>query len=147
MIDNEAAVTPTVIAAMAAAPNDRLRDIMAALVRHLHDFAREVHLTEGEFEQGIDFLNRIGQATNDSHNEGVLFGDITGLSTLVCLLNNGDAPKMAARSCALEHRGRCCSPRSVSRTRRVLRLRAWRWMSGMPRRLGCTIFRIPARRR
>jgi catechol 1,2-dioxygenase len=91
MIDTQAAVTPAVLAAMAQAPDARLREIMAAFVRHLHEFAREVKLSEGEFEQGIDFLNRIGQATNDQHNEGVLFADIVGLSTLVCLLNNGDA--------------------------------------------------------
>ena len=91
MIDTEAAVTPAVLAAMARTPDSRLREIMASFVRHMHDFAREVKLTEGEFEQGIDFLNRIGQATNDEHNEAVLFSDITGFSTLVCLLNNGDA--------------------------------------------------------
>jgi catechol 1,2-dioxygenase len=91
MIDTEAAVTPSVLAAMAQAPDARLRSIMASFVRHLHDFAREVQLTEGEFEQGVAFLNRIGQATNDQHNEAVLFADIMGLSTLVCLLNNGDA--------------------------------------------------------
>jgi catechol 1,2-dioxygenase len=62
---------------------------MAAFIRHLHAFAREVRLTEAEFEYAIDMLNRIGQATNDSHNEGVLFSDALGLSTLVCLLNNG----------------------------------------------------------
>ena len=91
MIDTEQAVTPAVLAAMEKAPDARLRQIMESFVRHLHDFAREVKLTEGEFEQGIDFLNRIGQATNDQHNEAVLFCDIVGLSTLVCLLNNGDA--------------------------------------------------------
>ena len=52
---------------------------MAALVRHLHAFAREVNLTEEEFDLGIDFLNRIGQATNDTHNEGILFSDVLGL--------------------------------------------------------------------
>jgi len=74
---------------MSQAPNARFREIMAALVRHLHDFAREVHLTEEEWEVGVDILNRVGKATNDSHNEAVLFSDAVGLSTLVCLLNNG----------------------------------------------------------
>ncbi|MBW4656972.1 MAG: hypothetical protein KME20_28585 [Kaiparowitsia implicata GSE-PSE-MK54-09C] len=82
-------VTDAVLAAMAGAPGDRLRVVMAAFVRHLHEFAREVSLTEAEFEYAIDFLNRIGQASHDSHNEGVLFSDAVGLSTLVCLLNNG----------------------------------------------------------
>ncbi len=82
-------VTDVVLAAMAGAPNPRLRIVMAAFVRHLHAFAREVQLTQDEYDFAIDFLNRIGKATNDTHNEGVLFADAVGFSTLVCLLNNG----------------------------------------------------------
>lgn len=82
-------VTDVVLAAMAGAPNPRLRTVMAAFVRHLHAFAREVQLTQDEYDFAIDFLNRIGKATNDAHNEGVLFADAVGFSTLVCLLNNG----------------------------------------------------------
>jgi protocatechuate 3,4-dioxygenase beta subunit len=89
IINSERDVTPVVLAAMVQAPNQRLREIAAAFVRHLHAFAREVQLTEAEYDIGIDFLNRIGQATNDHHNEGILFADATGFSTLVCLLNNG----------------------------------------------------------
>lgn len=89
IIEDQNSVTETVLAAMQGADNPRLREVMAALVRHLHAFAREVNLTEEEFDLGIDFLNRIGQATNDSHNEGILFSDVLGFSTLVCLLNNG----------------------------------------------------------
>ena len=89
IIETEAAVTPVVLDAMSRAPNARLREVMASFVRHMHAFAREVRLTEDEFELGLDALNRIGQATNDSHNEAVLFSDVIGFSTLVCLLNNG----------------------------------------------------------
>jgi protocatechuate 3,4-dioxygenase beta subunit len=89
IIEDQSTVTDTVLAAMQDAENPRLREVMAALVRHLHAFAREVNLTEEEFDLGIDFLNRIGQATNDTHNEGILFSDVLGFSTLVCLLNNG----------------------------------------------------------
>jgi protocatechuate 3,4-dioxygenase beta subunit len=89
IIEDQSSVTDTVLAAMQDAENPRLREVMEALVRHLHAFAREVNLTEEEFDLGIDFLNRIGQATNDTHNEGILFSDVLGFSTLVCLLNNG----------------------------------------------------------
>ncbi|AOO81751.1 dioxygenase [Bosea vaviloviae] len=82
-------VTEAVLVAMDGAEDARLRHVMAAFIRHLHAFAREVLLTEAEFEYAIGTLNRIGQATNESHNEGVLFSDALGLSTLVCLLNNG----------------------------------------------------------
>jgi protocatechuate 3,4-dioxygenase beta subunit len=80
-----------VCADMAHTSDKRLREVMAAFVRHLHAFAREVKLTEAEYELAIDFLNRIGQSTNDTHNEGMLFADAVGLSTLVCLINNGAA--------------------------------------------------------
>jgi len=89
IIEDQAAVTDVVLDAMSRAPNLRLREVMAAFVRHMHDFAREVRLTEAEFELGLDVLNRIGQATNERHNEAVLFSDVIGFSTLVCLLNNG----------------------------------------------------------
>jgi catechol 1,2-dioxygenase len=91
LIDSVDAVTPVVTAAMAGGSDARLGEIAASFVRHMHAFAREVRLTEQEFEVGVDFLNRIGQATNDSHNEGILFSDSIGFSTLVCLLNNGQA--------------------------------------------------------
>jgi catechol 1,2-dioxygenase len=91
IIEDQAAVTDVVVEAMAQAPDARLREIAASFVRHMHAFAREVRLTEEEFETGVDFLNRIGQATHESHNEGILFSDSIGFSTLVCLLNNGNA--------------------------------------------------------
>ena len=78
----------------------------------MHAFAREVNLTEGEFEYGIDFLNRIGQATNDHHNEGILFSDAIGFSTLVCLLNNGNAGATETASALLGPFWRLNSPRT-----------------------------------
>jgi catechol 1,2-dioxygenase len=89
IIDDEGSVTPAVLEAMKGGANARAYEIASAFVRHMHAFAREVRLTEAEFECGIDFLNRIGQATNDRHNEGILFSDAIGFSTLVCLMNNG----------------------------------------------------------
>jgi protocatechuate 3,4-dioxygenase beta subunit len=89
IIENADGVTDVVLAAMAGAPSPRLREVMAAFVRHLHAFVREVGLTPDEYDLAIDFLNRIGKATNDTHNEGILFADAVGFSTLVCLMNNG----------------------------------------------------------
>jgi protocatechuate 3,4-dioxygenase beta subunit len=89
IIETQDSVTDVVLAAMNQASNARLREIMDSFVRHLHAFAREVRLTETEYDLAIDFLNRIGKATHDAHNEGILFADAVGFSTLVCLLNNG----------------------------------------------------------
>src|SRR5262249_20229805 len=67
-----------------------LKEIMTSLIRHLHAFAREVKLTEQEFNEGINIVARPGQLTNESHNEVRLMAGSLGLSMLVCLLNNGD---------------------------------------------------------
>jgi protocatechuate 3,4-dioxygenase beta subunit len=91
IINNQAQVTYAVLEAIEGATNPRLREILASFVRHMHSFVRETKLTEPEWEEGVAFLNRIGQATHDLHNEGILFSDAIGVSTLVCLLNNGDA--------------------------------------------------------
>ncbi len=75
---------------MARTADPRLREILVALVRHLHAFVREVRLTEDEFRAATATLNRIGQQTTDSHNEMVLMAGSLGVSSLVCLLNNGN---------------------------------------------------------
>jgi protocatechuate 3,4-dioxygenase beta subunit len=114
VIETEAEVTDVVLAAMAQAPADRLRELSAAFVRHMHAFAREVKLTEAEYDVGIDFMNRIGQATNDRHNEGILFADAIGFSTLVCLLNNGNAGATETASALLGPFWRPNSPRTAN---------------------------------
>jgi catechol 1,2-dioxygenase len=103
-------VTPSVLQAMSATGNSRLRTVTQAFVRHMHAFAREVELTEAEYDIGIDFLNRIGQATHDLHNEGILFADAIGFSTLVCLLNNGNVGATETASALLGPFWRANSP-------------------------------------
>ena len=90
IIKTEADVTTAVLADVQRADDPRLREILSALVRHLHDFAREVRLTEAEFQQACALINRIGQQSSDSHNEAVMMAGSLGMSTLVCLLNNGN---------------------------------------------------------
>ena len=112
VIERQQDVTRVVLAAMAQAPNERLREIAAVFVRHMHEFAREVRLTEAEYDIGVDLLNRIGQATNDHHNEGILFADAIGFSTLVCLLNNGNAGTTETAAALLGPFWRQNSPRT-----------------------------------
>jgi hydroxyquinol 1,2-dioxygenase len=90
IIGNESDVTKAVLSELARAPNPRFREIMGAFVRHLHDFAREVKLTEEEFHAAIAYIVALGKHTNENHNEAVLMSGTLGLSALVCLLNNGD---------------------------------------------------------
>lgn len=90
MIRGETDVTPAVLAVMERTTDPRLREIMTSLVRHLHGFVREVRLTEPEFRSTTAILNEIGQLATDTHNEMVLMAGSLGVSSLVCLLNNGD---------------------------------------------------------
>jgi hydroxyquinol 1,2-dioxygenase len=90
IIEGEKDVTKAVLSELARAPNPRFREIISALVRHIHDFAREVKLTEEEFQAAAGYVNEIGQHTTENHNEAVLMAGSLGLSALVCLLNNGD---------------------------------------------------------
>ena len=83
----EQAVTDEVIASFAGAPSERLREVMGSLVRHLHDFAREVRLTETEWQRGIDFLTRVGHTTTDKRQEFILLSDVLGLSMLTVAVN------------------------------------------------------------
>ena len=83
-------LTPIVLQTMAQTPDPRLRELLMALVRHLHAFVQETRLSESEFEQALAIVNRIGQTSNDSHNEAVLMADVLGLSSYVALQANAD---------------------------------------------------------
>lgn len=82
-------VTADVLAVMAGTPEPRLREIMTALVRHLHAFVVDSRLTEAEFRDATALLKTMGDMTTDTHNEFVLMAGSLGVSALVCLLNNG----------------------------------------------------------
>ena len=90
IIKNEADVTIDALDAMARTENPRHRAIMVALVKHLHAFIREVRLTEAEFRDATAILDEMGKLASDTHNETVLMAGSLGVSSLVCLLNNGD---------------------------------------------------------
>jgi len=81
-----ASVTGVVLEAMSSTPDARLRAVMESLVRHLHEFIRESRPTEEEFERGLDFVRRLGQACSAQKNEVVLLSDLLGVSTLVVML-------------------------------------------------------------
>lgn len=83
----ERAVTEEVVASFAAAPDARYREVMASLVRHLHGFARDVRLTQAEWEQGIAFLTRTGHTTTATRHEFILLSDVLGLSMLTVGIN------------------------------------------------------------
>jgi hydroxyquinol 1,2-dioxygenase len=90
IIERQEDVTEAVLDAFKNTSDPRLREILAALVKHLHAFAREVHLTEEEFEKAAAYITALGHKTTGTHNETVLMSGSLGFSTLICLLNNGN---------------------------------------------------------
>ncbi|XXH04894.1 hypothetical protein Hte_011316 [Hypoxylon texense] len=75
--------TDNVIAATGPKANPRLKQIMPSLLRHLHDFAREVNLTVAEWTAGVDLINESGAMSDNKRNETGLLCDILGLESLV----------------------------------------------------------------
>lgn len=89
-------ITEIVIKAMGQTENPRLREILTALVKHLHAFGREVKLSDEEFTQALDAVTRLGHLSVGKHNETVVMSDALGFSTLVMILNqNRDADQMS----------------------------------------------------
>jgi catechol 1,2-dioxygenase len=90
IIEKQEDVTAAVLSELQRAPDARFREVMSAFVRHLHDFVREVKLTEDELRTAAGYVNAIGRTSTESHNEAILMAGSLGLSALVCLLNHGN---------------------------------------------------------
>ena len=86
-------ITDLAVERWATARDPRLAELMTALVRHLHDFAREVRLTEAEWMAAIQWLNRAGQISNEKREEFILTSDVVGLSMLVVQMNHRLDPR------------------------------------------------------
>src|SRR3546814_9845422 len=80
---DEFTITDEALRRIAATPDTRIKEIMTSLIRHLHDFARDVRLTEPEWLAGILFLTRTGHLCSDVRQEFILLSDTLGLSQLV----------------------------------------------------------------
>ena len=114
IIERQEDVTKAVVEAFQNVANPRLREILTSLVKHLHGFARDVHLTEQEFEQAVGIIAAIGQKTDAKHNEVVLMSGSLGFSSLICLLNNGNNGQTETTANLLGPFWRMNSPRTES---------------------------------
>ena len=72
----------------ASAHDPRTAELMAALVRHLHAFAREVRLSETEWMAAMRWLTETGQISDEKREEFILASDVLGLSMLVVQMNH-----------------------------------------------------------
>lgn len=83
----EQTITEAVLRSFDTSGDERFRQLLVGLVRHLHDFAREVRLTGDEWFTAMDFIERLGKISNPTRQEVVLLSDILGLSMLVDKIN------------------------------------------------------------
>ena len=77
-----------VVASFDDTEDPRHKQIMQSLTVHLHDFIRDVRLTEEEWNTAIEFLTRVGHITDDKRQEFVLLSDTLGASMQTIAINN-----------------------------------------------------------
>ena len=70
------------------ATSPRTAEIFRSLIRHLHEFAKDVQLTEEEWFAGIQFLTATGKKCDDKRQEFILLSDTLGLSMVVDAINH-----------------------------------------------------------
>src|SRR6266487_910910 len=95
-----AQITAAAVASFDRCPDPRLRQLLQALVRHLHAFASEVNLTEDEWMRAIQILTATGHITDDKRQEFILWSDALGVSMLVDALGHPN-PNGATESTVL----------------------------------------------
>ena len=104
-------ITDAVLEQMATTSDPRLKEIMAAAVKHLHNFAREVNLTPGEWIKGIEFMTLVGKMCTPARQEFILLSDTLGLSALVNGLHDKTALEEGTHTSLLGPFYREASPR------------------------------------
>ena len=85
---NEHSITDAVVERFAETPDPRLKQILQSLVRHAHDFVRDVELTQDEWFAAVQFLTRTGHISDDKRQEFILLSDTLGISMLVDAINH-----------------------------------------------------------
>ncbi|SNS27098.1 hydroxyquinol 1,2-dioxygenase [Geodermatophilus saharensis] len=86
-------ITDLAVERWGTARDPRTAELLTALVRHLHDFAREVRLTEAEWMAAVQWLTRAGQISDAKREEFILASDVLGLSMLVVQMNHRLDPR------------------------------------------------------
>jgi hydroxyquinol 1,2-dioxygenase len=98
---DEKTITDAALDQMSATPDARLKEIITALVKHLHAFAREVDLKPEEWLEGIRFLTAVGQKCTEFRQEFILLSDTLGMSALVNALHDRRASEAVTKSSLL----------------------------------------------
>lgn len=99
MLDlDEKTITEAVLRTLADTPDERSKAVLCSLVRHLHDFIRDVRPTEAEWARAIDFLTRTGHKCDDERQEFILLSDVLGVTMLVDAVNHRRSPGVTENS-------------------------------------------------
>lgn len=85
---NEKSITAAVIERLSECDDPRFKRVMTSLITHVHDFVREVSLTESEWMTAIEFLTDVGRTCTAKRQEFILLSDTLGVSVLVITLNH-----------------------------------------------------------
>ena len=80
--------TDVVLNAWSKNPDPRFKEIMDAMITHLHEFVREVQLTEDEWGAAIKYLHACADISSPERSEFILTSDVLGVSSLVDTINN-----------------------------------------------------------
>ena len=88
-------LAPAVIARMDDCSDPRFKQVMSALVTHLHAFALEVDLKPEEWMSAIQFLTAAGKMCDEKRQEFILLSDTLGLSMLVVAMEQARGAKAA----------------------------------------------------
>ncbi len=86
--DHLSELTDLAVQRWSTARDPRIAEIMSALVRHLHEFAKEVRLTEAEWMAAMRWLAAAGRISDEKREEIILASDVLGLSMLVVQMNH-----------------------------------------------------------
>jgi catechol 1,2-dioxygenase len=78
-VEYDLSFTDNVVNSIGKDADPRLKEIVSALIRYLHNFMRDVNLTTEEFMAGLKFISQAGQMTNEKRNEVLLLTDVLGL--------------------------------------------------------------------
>jgi hydroxyquinol 1,2-dioxygenase len=94
-------ITDAALEQMSGTTDPRLKEIMESLVRHLHEFAREVDLKPDEWLEGIKFLTAVGQKCTPFRQEFILLSDTLGFSSLINALHDRRATEDGTKTSLL----------------------------------------------
>lgn len=80
--------TSRVVGLMSPDMQPRHKEVLGSLIKHLHDFCRDIELTQDEWVLGVNYINSIGQAYQKNRNEAWRVCDILGVESLVDEINH-----------------------------------------------------------